>query len=100
MASRRFALIFVIAAGCSTHPLVDICDTLQPGHLYPNKVTPYGGVCIPQGAAIQGTAPSAPFGPVVPPPVPLPPTGPAVSVPTLPVPLPPTNLPPSFPPPR
>lgn len=102
MASRRFAWIALFVAGCSTHPLVDTCDFFQPGRLYKNKVTPYGGVCIPQGVPIQGTSPSAPFGPVVPPPVPIsttppPPPGP-ISVPTYPT-APPGSLPPPTMPP-
>lgn len=105
MASRRFACVFLIAAGCSTHPIADTCDFFKPGHLYPNKVTPYGGVCIPQGATFQGTSPSAPFVPVVPPPAPIPgnlppPPGGPISVPTFPVaPPPPGNLPPPSMPP-
>jgi hypothetical protein len=120
MASRPLVLTFAFAAcfaaGCSTHPIADTCDYFKPGHLYPTKVGPYGGVCIPQGATFQGTSPSAPFGPSVapsvlppvPPPVPLPPSGPSVSVPTFPtappgsvVPVPPANQPPTtLPPPN
>jgi hypothetical protein len=95
MPSRRVFVLFLLLAGCSTHPCADFSDFFKPGHLYPDKVTPYGGVCIPQGVNIQGTSPSGPFGPVVPPPVPLPPnvpppppTGP-ISVPTFPAPSPP-----------
>jgi hypothetical protein len=104
MAVRRFVLIVIFIAGCSTHPISDTCDYFRPGHLYPNKVGPYGGVCIPQGVSFQGTAPGGPLGPLIPPPVPLPPSttgpGPAISLPTypnagpIPVPnLPPPNLP-------
>jgi hypothetical protein len=86
MLRRHLGLLLALLAGCSTHPIGDTCDFFKPGHLYPNKVNPYGGVCIPQGMQIQGTSPSAPPGPVIPPPAPLPPPGPAVSVPNLPPP--------------
>ena len=105
MPSRRLVLILAFIAGCSTHPLVDTCDYFRPGHLYPNKVNPYGGACIPQGGGIPGTAPSAPFGPVIPPPAPLFPSGAPITVPTFPtappgsvVPVPNTSPSPNFPP--
>ncbi len=74
-------MLALLLAGCSTHPIADIMDFTHPGHMYPNEVPPYGGVCGPQGAVlapglscpppIVPTAP--PAGPlVVPPPVPLP----------------------------
>ncbi len=106
MSSRWFVLSLAFVAGCSTAPLVDVCDYFKPGHLYPNKVNPYGGACIPQGGGIQGTAPSAPFAPVVPPPAPVFPSGqPSITVPTLPTVPPPGSVlpvpklppPPSFP---
>jgi hypothetical protein len=66
-------------SGCSTHPVVDILDYFKPGKLGPNKVQPYGGVGVPQGAIVP-VAPSITVGPpavvpgvgVVPPPAPLP----------------------------
>lgn len=87
----RCALLIVFLAGCSTHPVYDICDYFKPGHLYPDKVAPYGGVCIPQGVGIQGMPPSVPpppMTPAIPPAVPIAPPGtpgnPAVTVPTFP----------------
>ena len=102
MSSRYFVLMIIFVAGCSTAPLVDTCDYFKPGHLYANKVNPYGGACIPQGGGIQGTAPSSPFVPVVPPAAPVfPPGGPPVSVPTFPTAPQGAPLPsPNFPPPR
>jgi hypothetical protein len=76
---RLFILMFCISAGCSTHPLVDLCDTVKPAKLGPNKVQPYGGVAIPQGpivpvapAVVVGPPAVVPGGAVVPPPAPLP----------------------------
>ncbi len=68
----------VFLAGCSTHPVCDVLDYFVPGKMGPNKVQPYGGVCIPQGA-ITGPGPALPAVPainvpVVPPPAPLPPS--------------------------
>lgn len=108
---RRSILLFALTSsafvvGCSTHPVVSVCDYFQPGRLYPDKVTPYGGVCGVQRGTIQGTAPSVPFGmSVIPPPAPIAPSGP-ISIPTLPGPAPPGSvvpvpgsLPPPAPPP-
>jgi hypothetical protein len=72
---RLFGLLLL--AGCSTHPICDVKDYFRPGKIGPNKVQPYGGVCIPQGP-ITGPGPSLPSVPainvpVVPPPAPLPP---------------------------
>jgi hypothetical protein len=75
-----WTLLFCILSGCSTHPLVDVCDYFKPGKLGPTTVTPYGGVAIPQGAIIP-VAPDISVGPpavlqpgpaVVPPPAALP----------------------------
>jgi hypothetical protein len=77
---RGWTLLLCFLTGCSTHPLVDTCDFFKPGKLYPNTVTPYGGVAIPQGAIIPA-APNISVGPpaalppgppVVPPPATLP----------------------------
>jgi hypothetical protein len=77
-------IALVCLAGCSTHPVCDVKDYFFPGKLGPNKVQPFGGVCIPQGPII-GPGPSlpavpainVPAVPVVPPPAPLPPSVPA-----------------------
>jgi hypothetical protein len=78
----------LLLAGCSTHPVVDVMDFLHPGKMYRDEVTPYGGVCGPQGAVLgPGLGPCPPpSGPgVVPPPVPLPGTaGGSAPVPTFP----------------
>jgi hypothetical protein len=77
---RLRLLLLCVLSGCSTHPLVDVCDFLKPGRLGPNAVQPYGGVGVPQGAIIP-VAPNISVGPpavlpggggVVPPPAPLP----------------------------
>jgi len=80
--NRRHGWILLVCflAGCSTHPLVDLCDFFKPGRVGPTKVQPYGGVAIPQGPivpvapVIPGVAPVPPAFPggVIPPPVPLP----------------------------
>jgi hypothetical protein len=67
-----------LLAGCSTQPCIDVKDYFFPGKLGPNKVQPYGGVCIPQGP-VTGPGPSLPAVPaiavpVIPPPAPLPPS--------------------------
>jgi hypothetical protein len=82
-------------SGCSTHPISDTMDFFRPGKIGPDKVVPYGGVCIPQGPVtspapvvpVVPTAPAVPpiAVPVVPPPAPLPPptgTLPPPSTPT------------------
>ena len=53
----------VVMCGCwTTHPYSDLMDCMKPGKMYKDRVTPYGGVCIPnQGvtaAPIPGTPPS------------------------------------------
>lgn len=74
----RWSLLFCIFAGCSTHPITDACDYFKPGKLGPNKVTPYGGVAIPQGPIVPVAnvpvigVPAFPGGGVIPPPAPLP----------------------------
>lgn len=78
--NRRHGWLFLLffLAGCSTHPVTDLCDYFKPGTLGPNKVQPYGGVAIPQGPIVPvvpatGPLPPAfPGGGVVPPPAPLP----------------------------
>jgi hypothetical protein len=78
---RCLTLFFcVLIAGCSTHPITDLCDTIKPGRMGPNKVPPYGGVAIPQGPIVPvmgpvigpPVPPPFPGGGVVPPPAPLP----------------------------
>jgi hypothetical protein len=59
---RGWTLLLCFLAGCSTHPLVDTLDFFKPGKLYPNTVTPYGGVAIPQGAIVP-PAPNISVGP-------------------------------------
>jgi hypothetical protein len=82
-------LFTLLLAGCSTHPIADFLDVTQPGRMYPNEVSPYGGVCGPQGSVLAPgltcpppvvpvPAAPGPMGPpVVPPPVPLPGNAPA-----------------------
>ena len=95
---RPISLLLCLLCGCSTHPLVDFCDYVQPGKLGPTTVPPYGGVAIPQGPIVPGAtiAPvvgvPVPVVPVVPPPAPLPGVGPGVQLET------PTPSP-AFPPP-
>ena len=72
-----WTLLLCVLSGCSTHPVVDLCDYFRPGKLGPTTVTPYGGVAIPQGAIIPfapsiSVGPPADLRPVVPPPAPLP----------------------------
>jgi hypothetical protein len=81
---RSWVLGLLVLAGCSTHPLCDVKDYFYPGKVSPNKVQPYGGVCIPQGP-ITGPASSLP-------PAPSMPSVPAIAVPVVP---PPAPLPPS-----
>ena len=76
---NSWVLAALLLAGCSTHPIVDMMDFLQPGKMYRDDVTPYGGVCNTQGAILAPTQPFCPPVPpvapgpgVVPPPVPLP----------------------------
>ncbi len=70
---RGWTVLLCFLTGCSTHPLVDTLDFFKPGKLYPNTVTPYGGVAIPQGAIIP-PAPNISVGP----PAALPPGPPVV----------------------
>lgn len=103
--NRRRLPIFLLCllSGCSTHPLVDMCDFFKPAKLGPNTVVPYGGVAIPQGPIIPA-APNIAVGPpavlpggaVVPPPAALPGNAPPGGLQL----QPPTPFsPPSFPPP-
>ena len=86
---RRWIVCFLIlAAGCK-YPIIDLRDNFHPGAFGPNKVQPYGGVCIPQGPVTGSGLPSVPGvvvpgpgvppppigGSVIPPPAPLPPPG-------------------------
>lgn len=82
---RAWALVLLLATGCSTHPWVDCKDFFKPGRFYPDQVTRYGGVCIRQGPGPIGTVPAIPP-PVVPPPAPLPPPGGPIQIPNLPPP--------------
>jgi hypothetical protein len=78
--SRGCILCLVLLAGCSTHPVADLCDAVRPGKLEKTTVQPYGGVAIPQGPIIPAgpnisvgpPAPIVPGAPVVPPPAALP----------------------------
>jgi hypothetical protein len=74
----RPALMLLLLTGCSTAPCADLLDWLCPGRLPPEKTTPYGGVCLPQGVIAPCptpiVAPVSPGGPVVIPPPPPPPT--------------------------
>jgi hypothetical protein len=77
---RFWVLSLVLLAGCSTQPCIDVRDYFFPAKLGPNKVQPYGGVCIPQGP-VTGPGPALPAVapiavPVVPPAAPLPPPTP------------------------
>lgn len=95
-------LTLVLLAGCSTHPLADMCDFFKPGKLYPDgKTSPYGGVCRNQGP-IAGPGAGGPpqinvgppqpisaGGPVIPPPVPIGSGGQPDPNPPIPPPLPP-----------
>jgi hypothetical protein len=92
MKRRPWTLFFCVLTGCSTHPLVDLCDHVRPGRLYPNQVLPYGGVAIPQGPIIPA-APNISVGP----PAPLPIGAPVPGVVPPPVPLPGNTPPPAFP---
>lgn len=102
--TRGWTLLFCFLSGCSTHPCADFSDYVKPGKLGPTKVTPYGGVAIPQGAIIPAAPdisvgppaafPAAPgaVAPVVPPPAALPPASPGFQL-QPPLPPPPPNLP-------
>lgn len=91
-------LALILLTGCSTSPCYDFLDRCKPGHMYKDRVTPYGGVCIPG----QGTVPIAAM------PAPILPTTPPVTVPVIPGPTPlsgsgttaPIIVPPPPPPPR
>ena len=76
--ARRWLFCLLMLPGCSTHPISDVADYFCPGKVGPNKVQPYGGVCIPQGPVLGPgpTLPSVPAiaVPVVPPAAPLPPS--------------------------
>ena len=81
-------MLLCLLAGCSTHPCADFSDRFFPGRIRPNEVTPYGGVCIPQGPVVL-PGPGVPIigaptpfgapslGGVIPPPLPLPGARPA-----------------------
>lgn len=89
------AIVFCGLAGCwTTRPFIDIRDHFKPGHMYANKVEPYGGVCRPQGAPIVPAGGGFLPGPSVPPPVPVP-SGGAPFVPGPSAPFPSTPAPPS-----
>lgn len=87
---RLWVLVCLLLGGCNTAPYATFLDYVRPGRLRMNpKVTPHGGVCIPQGM-IGG--PALPPPPVVPSPGPLPPApvfpGPGgVTIPPPPAPL-------------
>jgi hypothetical protein len=75
---RCWVFGLLLMTGCSTHPISDAMDYFRPSKIAPNKVLPYGGVCIPQGP-VTGPGPPLPSVPaiavpVVPPPAPLPPS--------------------------
>ena len=53
MKRRPWTILLCILTGCSTHPVTDLCDFFKPGKLYPNQVTPYGGVAIVQVTAVH-----------------------------------------------
>jgi hypothetical protein len=109
------ALLFGLAAGCSTAPIADLLDHFKPGQLGPERTPPYGGVCVPSpvgplagGAPVSGPPPGFPA-PVPPPaaagpvpiaPAPVPPPTPPVTPPPGPAAVaPPPPAPPSSPPP-
>jgi hypothetical protein len=92
---QRWSLLLCLLAGCSTAPLANTLDFFCPGKMYPNTVTPYGGVAIPQGP-ILAPAPGLTIG------VPLPPgPGPVPAAVPIPGNVPPGNiqLQPPLPPP-
>ena len=94
---RPWAIFLCFLAGCSTHPLVDVCDFFKPGKLGPNKVQPYGGVAIPQGPIVPVGiptigVPTAPGVLVVPGPAPLPGNAPTTLQPPIPPPPPARNF--------
>ncbi len=98
MKRPAWILMICLLCGCSTHPLADFCDWVQPGKFGPNKVQPYGGVAIPQGAIVPigpniSVGPPAPLSapPLVPPAQPLPGN-------QAPPPFPVGDVPPPFPP--
>jgi hypothetical protein len=75
---RGSALLLLLLTGCSTAPIADVMDWLVPGRLPPDKTTPYGGVCLPQGviaptptavAPVPAPLGATPFVPPPPPPV-------------------------------
>src|SRR5437764_1361020 len=93
---RWWLLCLWSLVGCSTAPVYDVMDCLEPGHMYKDRVAPYGGVCTPG----QGTLPICPA-----PAVPTLPSTPPVAVPVVPGPAPlggapaPAIIPPPPPPP-
>ena len=84
---RHLTVLLCCLVGCSSHPLVEVCDYFKPGHLYPDRVTPYGGVCVRQGPGPIVTNPAI-NNPVIPAPAPFPMQQPGtpIFVPTLPQP--------------
>jgi hypothetical protein len=67
-----WSLLLCVLAGCSTAPIANTLDFFCPGKMYPNTVTPYGGVAIPQGPILP-PAPGLTIGVPMPPgPVPAP----------------------------
>jgi hypothetical protein len=93
---RRWSLLLLLLAGCSTAPVADLLDFFRPGRIAAGKAAPRGGVCGPQQPGPPVPAPDAAV---------LPPAGlpvgsapgaiPPPAFPTVPVPPPPTGgLPP------
>jgi hypothetical protein len=82
---KRVALLLVVlAGGCSTAPIADLCDFFKPGRMSPEPAPFYGGVCQPGAPRGLGTVPSnvvVPSGPPAPAPTRLTPT------PTMPAPV-------------
>jgi hypothetical protein len=82
---RRWAMLMLFCAGCSTAPIADMKDYFWPGKLEQGKIPPYGGVCNPTpgvtGPAPIPVLPGVPSGPVLLPPAAVPPPPAAASSP-------------------
>jgi hypothetical protein len=70
---RRFVVLVVLLAGCSTHPVADTMDFLLPNHKV--KGQGRGGVCLPStlgpgapsvGPVGAGSLPPPPEPPIIP----------------------------------
>jgi len=65
-AMKRSLCLLLFLAGCSTAPIADFLDLVDPAKGVGGNVEPHGGVCNPT-PAIGAPAPGAPTGTRIPP---------------------------------